>query len=755
MIIKRMLTFHVLALLAASTGFGCGGTGTVGPDQIQVNGLADGHTGQAYSQQLRVTGGVAPYRFQLASGSLPPGLSLVGDMISGTPSQAGQFGFQILVDDSDNPPVQFVKSLSIFIHSSTPGSDLAIFTATLPSVSTNQPYDARVLATGGTSPYAFELVDGSLPAGLSLNASSGKITGASSETGHHVFDVRVSDANSASVVQRLNINISSTDADRPRIDANASLLSGPAPLHVFFDARKTTSPRYPRAFHHLTYRWNYGELDATRRSSTGPIAAHTFVKPGQHIVQLAVIDPDGRTSTQDFTIQVEDPDKFYAGNKTYCFSNDTDFTGAPAGAIRVTTDQFSSSLSRYAGANRRFLFKRGDVFQAGYHLHRSSSRTLVSAFGEGTNPDERGIYANNPVIRYADNNAGLGLIGEHLMISQVNFSNPQGGGDTCFVGSNSVKNFHTHRCRIEGFKSCAVVDGSQASTNPTYELFSMVDCYLVNPRYHGVYGGGHRFAVIGCRFDMATPASHHVRITFADGYLVDRNQFNNLRGSGHAVKAHADHNRALLGRFSKGLVIRKNVFDVAVGWTVAVAPQSHEFNEEVIDVIIEKNTFYSKDGCATNIYLACRDVSVRNNLFLGAGSTGSEFYAVQITRRGIEPEPAGIEIYNNTRYNTIRGASRDVMVDANNHQGPVIVRNNIVYATPGSGSRGVASTGGSTVTASGNFFNDPDFENPTSLNFRLKSGSSARGKGVDVPVRDDRDGLRRLATPNHPGCHGK
>jgi uncharacterized protein (TIGR03437 family) len=54
-----------------------------------------------YSQSLTGIGGVAPYRFTLGSGALPPGLSLSEDgILSGTPTQAGRFEFAVSMQDA-------------------------------------------------------------------------------------------------------------------------------------------------------------------------------------------------------------------------------------------------------------------------------------------------------------------------------------------------------------------------------------------------------------------------------------------------------------------------------------------------------------------------------------------------------------------------------------------------------------------------------------------------------------------------------
>lgn len=54
-----------------------------------------------YSYQFVITGGTAPYTFAVASGALPPGLTLsASGLLSGTPTASGQFTFTVSATDS-------------------------------------------------------------------------------------------------------------------------------------------------------------------------------------------------------------------------------------------------------------------------------------------------------------------------------------------------------------------------------------------------------------------------------------------------------------------------------------------------------------------------------------------------------------------------------------------------------------------------------------------------------------------------------
>ena len=91
---------------------------------------------------------------------------------------------------------------------------LAISTASLPGGFANVAYTATLTASGGTSPYTWSIASGSLPPGLTLNATSGAITGTPSTTGTSTFTVQVSDASSPvqTATTPLTITITSVPA---------------------------------------------------------------------------------------------------------------------------------------------------------------------------------------------------------------------------------------------------------------------------------------------------------------------------------------------------------------------------------------------------------------------------------------------------------------------------------------------------------------------------------------------------------------
>ncbi|MGL6548531.1 putative Ig domain-containing protein [Aeromonas hydrophila] len=84
---------------------------------------------------------------------------------------------------------------------------LAITPTTLPDGTQGTAYSQTVTATGGSTPYTYAITAGSLPAGLSLNTSSGVISGTPSASGTGNFTVTATDANSATGSQAYSLVI--------------------------------------------------------------------------------------------------------------------------------------------------------------------------------------------------------------------------------------------------------------------------------------------------------------------------------------------------------------------------------------------------------------------------------------------------------------------------------------------------------------------------------------------------------------------
>jgi hypothetical protein len=82
-------------------------------------------------------------------------------------------GFQ--VTDASSPQ-QTATAIFILVIATTPAS-LQITTSSLHTGAMGVPYSQTLTAIGGTGPYTWQLTAGTLPAGLTLNASTGVLSG--------------------------------------------------------------------------------------------------------------------------------------------------------------------------------------------------------------------------------------------------------------------------------------------------------------------------------------------------------------------------------------------------------------------------------------------------------------------------------------------------------------------------------------------------------------------------------------------------
>jgi phospholipase C len=172
-----------------------------------------GFVGSAYSQPLAASGGIPPYTWTLKGGTLPSCLTLTASSsaasIGGTPNSScvGTFSNLILqVTDSGMPNA---------LSASTPALQITIAAAppitfagpVLGSATYNVAFTGSAAAVGGAGALTYSST-GALPTGISLNTSSGALTGTPTVVGIYRFSVMASDAYGDSSSQSYLIGVS-------------------------------------------------------------------------------------------------------------------------------------------------------------------------------------------------------------------------------------------------------------------------------------------------------------------------------------------------------------------------------------------------------------------------------------------------------------------------------------------------------------------------------------------------------------------
>jgi hypothetical protein len=163
------------------------------PLTIVTNSLPNGSINQIYGVALGPNGGTTPYTWGLKTGTtpLPSGLSLdpSSGVISGTPTVTSNATHTFTLTDATALTVE--KALQLTIGA----NPLSITNPSLPQGTANQSYSTQLFAAGGTGSYTWGLAGGSppLPTGLTLDSSSGVISGIPTGTSNQNYTFTVTD----------------------------------------------------------------------------------------------------------------------------------------------------------------------------------------------------------------------------------------------------------------------------------------------------------------------------------------------------------------------------------------------------------------------------------------------------------------------------------------------------------------------------------------------------------------------------------
>ena len=160
------------------------------PLSITTSSLSSATAGSSYTATLSASGGTPPYTWSLASGQLPPGLTLsASGVISGIPITSGSFSFTPQAKDVAGNLATRPETIQV-----APGvSPISSTTGSLPGATVGTAYQATLAASGGTPPYTWSVVSGQLPSGLTLSIN-GVISGTPNASGTFSFMAQVKDS---------------------------------------------------------------------------------------------------------------------------------------------------------------------------------------------------------------------------------------------------------------------------------------------------------------------------------------------------------------------------------------------------------------------------------------------------------------------------------------------------------------------------------------------------------------------------------
>ena len=269
------------------------------PLSIATTAAFDGTEGSYYSSTLQATGGVGSYQWSVSSGSLPAGLSLdpASGQMNGVPNGTGDSSFSVTVSDAAGTTA--TRAYSVTIAQVTLDVSTVLAPATVGSY-----YAGNVSTSGGQAPYGWSLVSGTLPNGLSFDASTGAIVGTPQQSGTFGLQVAVTDSSAPS--QQVTVSLTLTVAAAPPLQ-----VSGRAPVHGVVGAAYTTGIGFSGGQGPYSWTVTAGALPPGLVLDPGSgMILGTPTAAGAYPVTVQVTDsssPAAETASGSFTITVASP----------------------------------------------------------------------------------------------------------------------------------------------------------------------------------------------------------------------------------------------------------------------------------------------------------------------------------------------------------------------------------------------------------------------------------------------------------------
>lgn len=272
-----------------------------------------------------------------------------------------------------NPDGQVGTLMNGFTYSPAPPTPPVITTVSLPDAKVGVAYLQNLMATGGTPPYGWSLVSGSLPGGLTLAGSIGQIAGAPTATGTSSFVTQVTDT-----------------AAPPQSDADV--------LSIFVGAKPSGTP---------------------------VTACGTLANAGT----TYILQNDVSASGTCFSIQADDITLDLNG-KTITYATSPPAGKARFGIVGVSCSDADLQAGKFAEGNPcGGTFRRFEVHGPGAIVQSTNAQPFSHAmrFGEGA---EAGLKAHDFSINVSTGTSSIpmhlkfGGGGRHIFNLQIQYSVP-------------------------------------------------------------------------------------------------------------------------------------------------------------------------------------------------------------------------------------------------------------------------------------------------------------------------------------------
>jgi len=268
---------------------------TIVPNRLAITSatLPRATVGVAYSTTLTVTSAVAPYRFELLGGAYPPGIQgFANGLLNGTPTSPGTYTMRFRLTDANNNTATADVTLVV------DGPSLRFETSSLPTGEVGRPYTASLQLSGNPANSTFQLISGSLPAGLTLSPS-GMISGTPAAVGDFPFTIRANAAIGTAEAP-FTIRIAASTQPFTLQDLPLSRFTAGIPVNTRFT---TIGGQAPATFTLLE-----GTIPAGLEfTASGTVAGTPRGLPGFYTQRWQATDSAGSRSERTVVITIEAP----------------------------------------------------------------------------------------------------------------------------------------------------------------------------------------------------------------------------------------------------------------------------------------------------------------------------------------------------------------------------------------------------------------------------------------------------------------
>jgi large repetitive protein len=250
--------------------------------------------GTFYSITFNTSDGPASaiYTWQPGQPPPPPGFTLATNgVLSGTPTSTGTFNFQIFVFDQKDG-IQATKNFSITVA----GSLVITTPSPLPNGDAGSPYKVTLDATGGTTPYHWNVLSG-LPLGLNLDPNAGIVSGTPLNPGQFSFSVQVIDSANSAGTKTFSLTIN------PALKINGSFPSGTVGL-AYSQAISAIGGQSPYTFSVQSTPFNPNPAPPGLGLSAGGVLSGVPTTAGSYNFGVLLTDGIGAQVSMPFALTV-------------------------------------------------------------------------------------------------------------------------------------------------------------------------------------------------------------------------------------------------------------------------------------------------------------------------------------------------------------------------------------------------------------------------------------------------------------------